>query len=320
MIEIGAVTEATAPGKIILFGEHAVVYGRPAIAAPISQLRARATITHSSSNNCYIVAPDLNRHDRLQDLPEDDALALAARQVLDTAQIWQVPDITIHVNSQIPIASGMGSGAAIAAAIIRALARHLKRDDLQANETVSALTYEVEKIHHGTPSGIDNTVVAYEQPIYFVRQSPHNQIEPFSVATPLRFVVADTGVRSSTKIAVGDVRRQYNKQPAQFAQIFGACGRIAQTARQAIEAGDVDKVGQLMTENHAWLQKMTVSSPELDTLVDAALAVGALGAKLSGAGRGGNMIALVEDEAMETAVRTALTQAGAHQILTTILA
>jgi len=228
--------------------------------------------------------------------------------------------VTIHVKSQIPIASGMGSGAAITAAIIRALAQYLDRPDLQTNEMVSALTYEVEKIHHGTPSGIDNTVVAYEQPIYFVRQSPQNQIDPFKVAVPLRFVVADTGVRSSTKVAVGDVRRQYNQQPARFAHIFDECGRIAKIARQAIETGDTQQVGKLMTENHAWLQQMTVSSPELDNLVGAALQAGALGAKLSGAGRGGNMIALVEDDAGETAVCAALQRAGATAILATILA
>ncbi len=319
MNEIGAVTEATAPGKIILFGEHAVVYGRPAIAAPVSQLRAKATITPSSSNNCYLIAPDLGRHERLQDVSDDDALALAARLVLKAAQIESVPDVTIRVNSQIPIASGMGSGAAIAAAIIRALAQHLNRPDLQTNKMVSALTYEVEKIHHGTPSGIDNTVVAYEQPIYFVRQSPQNQIEPFNVAMPLRFVVADTGVRSSTKVAVADVRRQYSQQPAKFARIFDACGRIAKAARQAIETGKTQQVGQLMTENHAWLQKMTVSSPELDHLVEAALQAGALGTKLSGAGRGGNMIALVAGDDGETAVRTALQEAGAKAVLTTIL-
>jgi len=139
------------------------------------------------------------------------------------------------------------------------------------------------------------------------------------VAAPLRFVVADTGVRSSTKVAVGDVRRQYNEQPAKFAHIFDACGRIAQTARQAIEAGEVAQVGKLMTDNHAWLQKMTVSSSELDALVDTALRAGALGAKLSGAGRGGNMIALVAEGEMETAVRAALTKAGATATITTIL-
>ncbi len=314
------VAEATAPGKIILFGEHAVVYGRPAIAAPISQLRAKAHVYYSSSNNCYLIAPDLQRHDRLDDLPMDDALATAVRQLVSAAGLEQAPDVTIHVRSDIPIASGMGSGAAIAAAIIRALAKHLNRLDLQENSVVSALTYEVEKIHHGTPSGIDNSVVAYEQPIYFVRQSPQNIIEPFRVAAPLRFLVADTGVRSSTKTAVEDVRRQWQANPTTFNHIFDQCGRIAQAARTAIEAGNVTQVGALMTENHGWLQKMTVSSPELDRLVTAALQAGALGAKLSGAGRGGNMIALVKGEVGETAVRAALKNADATTILTTILA
>lgn len=314
------VAKATAPGKIILFGEHAVVYGRPAIAAPISQLRAKARVYYSSSNNCYLIAPDLNRHDRLDDLPMDDALATAVRQCITAAGLEQVPDVTIHVRSDIPIASGMGSGAAIAAAIIRALAIHLNRPDLQENSVVSALTYEVEKIHHGTPSGIDNTVVAYEQPIYFVRQSPQNRIELFTVAAPLRFLVADTGVRSSTKTVVADVRRQWHADPATFNHIFEQCGRIAQAARVAIETSEAAQVGALMTENHGWLQKMTVSSPELDCLVAAALQAGALGAKLSGAGRGGNMIALVKGEMEETAVRAALKNAGATTILTTVLA
>ncbi len=314
------VAEATAPGKIILFGEHAVVYGRPAIAAPISQLRAKARVYYSSSNNCYIIAPDLKRHDRLDDLPEDDALATAVRQLVTAAKLWQPPDVTIHVRSDIPIASGMGSGAAIAAAIIRALAMHLNRPDLQENSVVSALTYEVEKIYHGTPSGIDNTVVAYEQPIYFVRQSPQNCIEPFTVAAPLRFLVADTGIRSSTKAVVADVRRQWQADPTTFNHIFEQCGRIAQAARTAIEIGDVAQVGALMRENHGWLQKMSVSSPELDCLVTAALQAGALGAKLSGAGRGGNIIALVKGNEGETAVRAALNNAGATTILTTVLA
>ena len=312
-------TEATAPGKIILFGEHAVVYGRPAIAAPLSQVRATCTIADSPTPGIRFIAPDLDQDIWLADAPPDDPLATAVSLVKRAANLTTSPNLTLTVRSQIPIASGLGSGAAIAAAVIRALATHLNLPNLQSNAQVCALTYEVEKIHHGTPSGIDNTVVAYEQPIYFVRQSPHNQIEPFGVAAPLRFLVADTGVRSSTKQVVGDVRRQWNRQPAGFSHIFDQCGRIATAARQAIEIGDVALVGQLMTENHAWLQKMTVSSPELDNLVETALQAGAWGAKLSGGGRGGNMIALVNGEEEETAVHTALQQAGATAILTTIL-
>ncbi|MCP4420286.1 MAG: mevalonate kinase [Chloroflexi bacterium] len=312
-------TEATAPGKVILFGEHAVVYGRPAIAAPLSQVRAVCHIADSPHIGVRFIAPDLKQDVWLTDAPSDDPLVTAVSLVKKAANLTSLPNLTLTVRSQIPIASGLGSGAAIAAAVIRALAGHLGLLHLQSDAQVCALTYEVEKIHHGTPSGIDNTVVAYERPIYFMRQSPQNKIEPFDVAAPLRFLVADTGVRSSTKAVVEDVRRQWQADPATFNRIFAQCGRLAQAARSAIEMGNVAQVGALMTENHGWLQKMTVSSPQLDRLVTAALQAGALGAKLSGAGRGGNMIALVMGDVEKTAVRTALQQAGATSILTTVL-
>ena len=312
-------TTATAPGKIILFGEHAVVYGQPAIAAPVSQLRATAVIQNSPSPDIRIIAPDLGSNMLLREADADNAVAAVVYQFQAAARLKELPNLTITVSSQIPIASGLGSGAAITAAIIRALAAHLGLSHLLSDEWVSEQTYEIEKIHHGTPSGIDNTVVAYERPVYFVRQQPRNRIEPFAVAEPLCLLVADTGVRSSTKDVVGDVRRQWEIDPQTFNAIFEGCGQITDTARQAIEAGDVAQVGRLMTENHALLQEMTVSAPKLDELVESALGAGALGAKLSGAGRGGNMIALVDDE-RETAVHAALLSAGAKNILTTTIA
>lgn len=310
---------ASAPGKIILFGEHAVVYGRPAIAVPLTQLRATAVVTPSSRPGIRLIAPDLGQDVMLTDAPPDDPIAAVIRQVQTAVTLPTLPHMTITVSSQIPIASGLGSGAAITAAVVRALAEFLGLAHLATPAWVSALTYEVEKIHHGTPSGIDNTVVAYEMPVYFVRQQPQNHIEPFTVARPLHLLVADTGVRSSTKIAVGDVRRQWQEHPAKFEALFDGCGRIAQAARAAIETGDVAALGSLMQENHALLQEMTVSSPELDRLVTAAIAAGALGAKLSGAGRGGNMIALVTP-ATATAVHNALLTAGAKSVLATTLA
>ncbi len=310
---------ASAPGKIILFGEHAVVYGRPAIAIPLTQLRATAVVTPSSRPGIRLIAPDLGQDVMLTDAPPDDPIAAVIRQVQTAVTLPTLPHMTITVSSQIPIASGLGSGAAITAAVVRALAEFLGLAHLATPAWVSALTYEVEKIHHGTPSGIDNTVVAYEMPVYFVRQQPQNHIEPFTVARPLHLLVADTGVRSSTKIAVGDVRRQWQEHPAKFEALFDGCGRIAQAARAAIETGDVAALGPLMQENHALLQEMTVSSPELDRLVTAAIAAGALGAKLSGAGRGGNMIALVTP-ATATAVHNALLTAGAKSVLATTLA
>ncbi|MCB9421085.1 MAG: mevalonate kinase [Ardenticatenaceae bacterium] len=312
-------TTASAPGKIILFGEHAVVYGRPAIAAPVSQVRATAVAQPNPDSGVRIIAPDLSADFLLADAAEDDALAVTLRQIETAAKLSQLPDLIITVSSQIPIASGLGSGAAIAAAVIRAVAGQLGLAHLATDEWVSNLTYEVEKIHHGTPSGIDNTVVAYEKPVYFVRRQPTNLIETFAVKRPLRLLVADTGIRSSTKIAVGDVRRHWLANPDQFEVLFDGCGRIAATARTAIEMGDIAHIGRLMTANQRLLEEMTVSSPELERLVMAALQTGALGAKLSGAGRGGNMITLVEDEGMETAVRAALLAAGAKTVLTTTI-
>ncbi len=309
---------ATAPGKIILFGEHAVVYGRPAIAVPLSQLKATAVVSPGTQPGIRLIAPDLGQDIMLTDASPDDPIAAVIWQVQTAVNRPTLPDLTITVSSQIPVASGLGSGAAITAAVIRALASFLGVGHLATNAWVSALTYEVEKIHHGTPSGIDNTVVAYEMPVYFVRQASGNHLEPFTVAQPLHLLVADTGVRSSTRVAVGDVRRQWQAAPEKFEAIFDGCGHIAVAARAAIEAGDTATLGALMVENHAWLQEMTVSSPELDTLVTAAANAGALGAKLSGAGRGGNMIALVTPKTAAT-VRAALYTAGAKTILAATL-
>lgn len=312
------ITEASAPGKIILFGEHAVVYGQPAIAAPVSQVRAWARVSDGDQPGVYISAPDLGEEHWLEESAGDDAIAAAVRLVQQAANLEDLPHLRLEVRSDIPIASGLGSGAATAAALIRALARHLQRPDLAADARVAELTYEVEKIHHGTPSGIDNTVVALEKAIVFVRRRPRNLIEPFAVARPLTLLVADTGVRSSTREVVADVRRRWQAQRQPFEALFASCGRIARSAQSALEEGDLQTVGRLMNENQTLLQAMTVSSPQLERLIAAAREVGASGAKLSGAGRGGNMIALVDEENRET-VQQALWQAGAQRVLLTTL-
>ncbi len=309
---------ATAPGKIILFGEHAVVYGRPAIAVPLTHIRATATIQAVRSRGVILVAPDLGIERNLDEAGPDDALALTVKQVQTAARLQRLPDMSIVVTSDIPIAAGLGSGAAITAATTRALAHFLGLGALASARWISDLTFEVEKIHHGTPSGIDNTVVAYERPVYFVRQEPQNLIETFNVQRPLRLLIGDTGISSSTKSVVGDVRRRWQKDPRRYNVLFDGCGALSKAAREAIEIGDYVEIGRLMNKNHALLIDMTVSSPELDRLVLAAIDAGALGAKMSGGGRGGNMIALVTADS-ENAVRAALSAAGANRVLQSII-
>lgn len=310
---------ATAPGKIILFGEHAVVYGRPAIAAPLAQIRATAVIHPASSGGVILAAPDLELERNLADAAADDALALVVRQVQAAAGLERLPDMKITVSSDIPIAAGLGSGAAIAAATTRALALFLGLESLASPAWISDLTYEAEKIYHGTPSGIDNTVVAYERPVYFMRRQPQNLVERFHVRRPLRLLVGDTGMSSSTKSVVEDVRRSWENEPQRFNAIFDGCAALSKAARMAIERGDQREVGRLMNENHALLVEMTVSSVELDRLVNAAVRAGALGAKMSGGGRGGNMIALVTVNS-EEAVRQALLAAGARRVMRSAIA
>lgn len=304
---------ATAPAKIILFGEHAVIYGRPALAAPVAQLRARATISESGEGDVTLVAPDLNRSAALSATPPDNPLAAVIR-ILEANLGRSLSDgYTLSVTSDIPIASGLGSGAAISVAILRAFAQYLGLTGEMSNEDFSRLAYEVEKLHHGIPSGVDNTVIAYEQPVYFVRRQPENVIELFTLAQPLRIIIGDTGVRSATKDVVGDVHQSWLKDPDRFNEIFDACGRIAEEGRIALARGDMAPIGALMDENQSWLERMTVSSASLERLVHAARGAGALGAKLSGAGRGGNMIALVSPD-HEDDVVAALKAAGAARV------
>ncbi|HID87937.1 MAG TPA: mevalonate kinase [Anaerolineae bacterium] len=303
-------TIAYASGKAILFGEHAVVYGRPAIAVPVTQVRARATV-EAGGPGIAIVAPDLNRRYLVDQVPTDDPLAHAVRITLAHLGLSLDQNLTITVASTIPLARGLGSSAAISAALVRALARHFGRD--LPPEEVSVLVYETEVIHHGTPSGIDNTVVAYEQPVYFVRGQP---IERLRVGAPLRLAIADTGIASSTREVVGDVRRAWERDRARYERLFDQIGEIARRARRAIEGGELEVLGRLLDENHGLLQAMGVSSPELDGLAEAARAAGALGAKLSGAGRGGNMIALIQPE-MRAKVAEALREAGAASVILT---
>jgi mevalonate kinase len=304
-------SSASAPGKIILFGEHAVVYGRPALAVPVSQIRATVEVEAWPRPGVWIEAPDVGLASELAQLASDQPLAAAVRGVFSALGIASFPAIQIRISSSIPVASGLGSGAAVSVALIRALSAHLGQP--LSDEQVSALAFEIEKLHHGTPSGIDNTVVTYARPVYFVKGQPP---ETFKVGAPFTVVIGDTGVAASTKAAVSDVRSLWQTAPGRWEDVFDQVGEIARQARAAIESGDVSALGPLMDANQVLLQRMSVSSPELERLLSAARAAGAQGAKLSGGGRGGNMIALVAKE-KAPAVAEALQSAGAKRTIIT---
>ncbi len=302
---------SSAPGKVILFGEHAVVYGRPALAVPVTQVHADVEVLDSPRAGIWIHAPLIDLHAELNSLPADHAIAAVILKVIQRFGISPLPNLEVNISSTIPVAAGLGSGAAVSVALIRALWASLAVSI--SDQEVNAIAYEIEKIHHGTPSGIDNTVITYNQPVYFMKDRP---VETFKVGKPFTIVIGDTGVIAPTKESVGDVRRLWIRDQYGMENIFNEISQIALIGRRSIESGRTEMLGELMDHNHAFLQELTVSSPELDHLVQSARKAGALGAKMSGGGRGGNMIALV-DPAQAESVAGALMSAGAKRTIIT---
>lgn len=305
--------KSSAPGKIILFGEHAVVYNRPAIAAPVTQVHVDVEVLDSPRTGIFINASGIDLHAELNSLPADHPIASVILKLFQHFDISQFPALHISITSTIPVASGLGSGAAVSVALIRALSSYLSHS--LTNDEVNAIAYETEKLHHGTPSGIDNTVITYNKPVYFIKGQP---IQTFKVGKPYTIVIGDTGISALTKESVGDVRRLWLRDTVNFENLFNEIAQIVLIARRSIESGKPELLGELMDHNHALLQSLTVSSVELDNLVKAARDAGALGAKLSGGGRGGNMIALVEQARAESVARALLSAGAKRTIITEI--
>jgi len=300
--------ERTACAKVILCGEHAVVYGRPAIALPLPLLRARAQIEPIASPT-EIVAPDVTEHFLVGDQPDHPLSQIVARTLAHLNQPPAASRFRLTVTSDIAVASHLGSGAAVSVACARAVAAWHGIELAAAD--ASALAYEVEKLHHGTPSGIDNTVIAYERPVWFVRKSPPELLE---MPANLPLVIGDTGVSTPTKEPVGAVRAAWERNPDRLERQFDAIGMLVMVARRALKLNNLPALGTAMNANHAALQRLGVSSLKLDDLCDAALAAGALGAKMSGGGRGGNMIVLARDMEHAAQLRRALLDAGATRV------
>ncbi len=312
---------ASASAKIILFGEHAVVHGRPALATPVSTLRVNVKVQPQSQiNGIILIADDIKQR---YHITQDNIVELSSKigpiamisQMLELLEIDNIPSIRMSIQSSIPVASGLGSGAAVSTAIGRAMFKYAARpiDD----SALSNQVYHVEQLYHGNPSGIDNTVIVYEKPVFFRRDSP---IQIFSFGQPVRMIIADTGIAAPTHKTVHDVGKLIETDPDTYQKILDKIALISNQARTALVNGNVKEVGILMIENHNLLRELTVSSAQLDRMVNNAVTAGALGAKLSGGGRGGNMIALVKEwDETATQVSEALRQAGAINVVRTTI-
>jgi mevalonate kinase len=307
-------TTGSAPGKAILMGEHAVVYGRLALAIPVPQVQAMADLallTDGESGEMLVEAPQIERLHWLSDMSDGDPLALAIRLGLRELGLDSFPGTRLVIRSTIPIAAGLGSGAAVSVAILRGLCAFFRGEISPARQ--SEIAFEVDKIHHGTPSGIDNTVIAFGEPIAFRKGQPPARLR---LGAPITLIIADSGISSPTAHAVGQVREMWESDRTALEMEFDNIGMIVSAARQSLERGEIDPLGTLMDLNQSALESLGLSHPAVDRLVEAARGAGARGAKLSGAGLGGNVLALVDPEMVDD-VAKAMLRAGAVTCLRT---
>lgn len=297
---------ASAPGKLILMGEHAVVYGEPGLVLPLRQLRAVVTLTAAPQPR--LEAPDLNLFTDLstgiaamgpdvstQSLHPLEVTLLKAQHHLHTHHNLpqQLPNLCFHIRSDIPVKRGMGSGTAISCACIRALAAYY-HCRLNVAE-VEAFAQAMDQIYHGRPSGIDAAVIAHERALRFQRDPKGAPVVRFLDVPHLALLIGDTGPAAPTADVVAHVARRHARDP-RIAEVIQRMGALVRSAEQALRNQQWQVLGQLLFENHQCLQALEVSTPTLDHLITQAEALGVAGAKLSGAGQGGICFALFDAE------------------------
>lgn len=303
-----------APGKTILVGEHAVVYNQPAIAIPVREIRSNVKIQAdilAKTGQVLFNAPDINLHSTSEKLTRDHPFNIALNLVKQNAMLDHFPSCQVLIKSTVPKASGLGSSASISVALIKALSTFVGLS-LSKSE-ISEMAYEVEIQYHGSPSGIDNTVIAFDQPIRFKKEDGFRLINPTDTYS---FILANSGIPGQTKKAVSLVRQALEKEPEKYKNLFAAIGELVNQAEESILFADRKRLGMIMTENHKLLQIMGVSHAILDHLVTVAINHGSYGAKLCGGGLGGNIIALI-NSADSDFIAGRLIQAGATATIST---
>ena len=279
-------------GKIILFGEHAVVYGSRAIAAPVP-LAVRARVV-DEEDGVWLVVPRWGVEQRLRsDSSKRHSFEQFAALTLEELGLSD-RSMRVEVYPELPRAMGLGGSAAVAVAIIRAMDRHFELG--LADDEINDLAFRCEQVAHGTPSGIDNTVATYGQPLIYRRGDPP-QFHSLNLPEPITFVIGLTGVESLTAKMVARVRQGHERNRDVYDTMFKGIDAVAGQAIEALKRNDLERLGELMNVNQGLLNGLQVSSWELEELIQIARENGALGAKLTGGGGGGSMIALCPENA-----------------------
>ena len=292
---------ATAAGKVILLGEHAVVYGRHALALPIPDA-VSAQVSRSDAG-VNISIPEWGVSQRV-DADDTSGIAAALNLILRELDVAG-PGYDIHLRSDLPRAMGLGSSAALAVAIVRAFDAELELglDDSRVN----AIAFECEKLAHGTPSGIDNTIATYAVPMTF-RNAESLHVENLALLEPPPIIIACSGSPGLTAAQVAGVRARHDQYPVRYEALFDEIDVLSQAGASALAKADYAELGMLMNICQGLLSAIQVSTAELEGMVQIARSAGASGAKLTGGGGGGSIIALCPGRVTE--VCSALAAAG----------
>jgi mevalonate kinase len=300
-------------GKAILFNEHFVVYGVPAIVSAIGKYTVAKVTPFEGSEFKFEddrSATPSYKTDKLEQ-QKDSFDRIFKKMRLDNSK----NGIKIELGGNLYAASGIGASAASCVAVARALSEHFNLN--LSDDEINDIAYEGEKGYHGTPSGIDNTASTFGGLIWFEKGEP-NIMKKISLPNPVRIVMCNTGKVADTTAAVEGVRKRKEKDPEKYKKIFNRAENIAYLAKRALQEENYKEVGKLMNENHKLLQQIEVSSRELDFLVGITREQGALGAKLTGGGLGGNMIALTPGKDLQENVANAIEKEGFQVLKTTI--
>jgi mevalonate kinase len=299
-------------GKVILFGEHFVVHGAPGIVSAIdSATDAEVTKTQKglSIKDERKGSKGYAEEKRLQQIE-------SIERMLKTMGLDAKTPLNIWLGGNLPGFSGLGASAASSVAIARAISEELNLR--LSNEKINQIAYEAEKAYAGNPSGIDNTAATYGGLMWFKKNPAggSDNVERLRTRSPVEIVIGSTGKVANTKAMVEGAAERKKNNPQKYDPIFKQAENLALAGRKALENYDLKRVGELMNENHRLLQEIEVSSRELDMLVDLARKQGALGAKLTGGGGGGCMVALTPTKALQETVAKAIEKAG-YEVLRT---
>ena len=301
-------------GKTILFNEHFVVYGIPAIASAIGA-KTIAMVERSVGSGVELKdeRPETPGYKAEKFEQQKESLDIMLKFMkIDT----QLHHYTVTLGGDLIAASGVGASAASCAAITRAFSQELNLNF--SDERVNEVAYEGEKGYHGTPSGIDNTAATYGGLIWYRREGSAQLMERMRLRKPVQIVMGNTGKVADTKAVVAGVKERKEKEPEKYARLFQNADQLVRDARKQLEDFNLEKVGTYMNENHKMLQEIGVSSPELDALVKLARDAGAVGAKLTGTGRGGYMVALTPGLELQDRVAKEIERHGSQALRTMI--